>query len=206
MPDVLNFKADPRISPEARSELRDFASTAGQRVEALADRLGLLVVEEDLPSDVSAVLIESPSCGSASGFRIAVNRHHPYERRRLSIAHEIAHFVLHRKDSDFCAVREKDNYREVVPLFQIKGNSFRSGHTAHRDLRREREADKFAVCLLMPAHLVRKNANFRNGVLKGLARDFAVSLEAMRLRTREIGVYTPRTISIVDEIDMQKAS
>jgi len=179
---VLSFRKDTRISDGHRTELRAFASKAGQNVRALATRLGLRVDEEDLPDDVSAILISSPNCGSASGYRIAVNCRHSPERQRWSIAHEIGHFVLHRNDPDFVAVRDDRSYGELLPLFPNAGNSFRNGLRN----RLEREAECFAADLLMPAHLVKASASFRVLSIPNLANQFFVSRTAMQNRVKDL--------------------
>jgi hypothetical protein len=184
---VINFKRDERIAPAQREYLRDFSTSAGLQIQGLATRLGLRVDEEDLPIEVSAVLIRSPKCGSASGYRIAVNRNHSLERRRLSIAHEIGHFVLHRNDPEFSAVEESEDYSVVLPLFSEIGNSFRSEWwAAPQNPRLEREANHFAACLLMPAHLIKRSVNYRLRAPANLAREFVVSLPAMQVRLAEI--------------------
>ncbi|MDQ2088831.1 ImmA/IrrE family metallo-endopeptidase [Marimonas arenosa] len=182
----MHFKSDNRIDEADRKHLRSFASSAGQHIHELAMRLGLRIDEEELPDDVSAVLIKSPNCGSKSGFRIVVNARQSFERRRLSVAHEIAHYVLHRNEPDFVPVEDCEDYGEVVPFLPLRGNSYRSTDTRGQNRRLELEANAFATCLLMPEHLIRKNASYRVGQIRTLARDFQVSFDAMRRRVEEI--------------------
>lgn len=186
MSNLVDFKRDNRIDEADRQHLRSFASAAGQHIHELAKRLGLRIDEEELHDDVSALLIKSPNCGSRSGFRIVVNARHSFERRRLSIAHEIAHYVLHRNEPDFLPVEDCEDYGEVVPFLPLRGNSYRARDTRGQNQRLEMEANAFAACLLMPAHLIRKNASYRVGQIRTLARDFQVSFDAMRLRVDEI--------------------
>lgn len=189
---VINFKADTRICSSHREELRHFASEAGRSVNALAERLGIKIDFEELPRGKSAVLIRSPHCGSASGYRIAVNRRDTVERQRFSVAHELAHFVLHRRDPDFEAVEDDEDYGSVVPLFELKGNSFRSRFASlNRSDRLEQEADIFAATLLMPPNLIRRSAAFRRNDLPTLAKEFRVSRQAMLKRLRDIGYSQP---------------
>ncbi len=179
---VVTFRSDQRISVDNRRELRMFISAAGQSIKGLASRLGLIVVEERLPKDTAAVLLYSPRCGSASGYKIVVNQDDPPERQRFSVAHEIGHFVLHRGDPDFKVLHDDENYGEIVPLFPVVGNSFRNGAKS----RVEREANQFAAALLMPANLVRANVNYRLESVQNLAREFYVSFDAMDQRVREL--------------------
>lgn len=179
---LVSFRNDDRISGRERGELRLFASEAGQSIQGLARRLGIRVDEEDLPDEVSAVLLRSPNCGSTSGYRIAVNRNHTLERQRWSIAHEIGHYVLHKDDPDFEVVVDDQEYGVVIPLIAPVGNSYRKD----RRSRLEREAESFAASLLMPPNRVRQSINFRRLCIPKLAQEFYVSEQAMRLRVLEI--------------------
>jgi hypothetical protein len=179
---LVTFRNDARISNREREELRLFASEAGQSIQGLARRLGLRVDEENLPNELSAVLLRSPNCGSPSGYRIAVNRRHSPERQRWSIAHEIGHYVLHKDDPDFEVIVDDQEYGVVVPLVAPVGNSYRS----NRRSRLESEAESFAASLLMPPKLVRLSINFRRLCIPKLAQEFYVSEQAMRRRVSEI--------------------
>lgn len=90
------------------------------------------------------------------------------ERQRFTIAHELGHFILHRKSQS---------------LFNCSKESIYSG--ADRLAQIEREADDFASNLLMPGNLLRQKIegqtiDFR--LLGKLANEFGVSLEAMCIR------------------------
>ncbi len=89
------------------------------------------------------------------------------ERRlRFTIAHEIGHFVLHRGRV---------------------GNE-RGGMANQATARLEREADQFAAELLMPEHLVRQAALEEGADPHRLADRFEVSVQAMSLRLRRLGL------------------
>jgi hypothetical protein len=89
------------------------------------------------------------------------------ERRlRFTIAHEIGHFVLHKGR----AVAE------------------RGGATSQWTARLEREADQFAAELLMPEHLVRQAALEHGADAHRLADRFDVSVQAMNIRLRRLGL------------------
>jgi Zn-dependent peptidase ImmA (M78 family) len=191
---VLSFKEDARISDAHRTKLRSFVSCADQNIFGLANQIGIKVVEEDMPDSISAVLICSPLCGAKSGYRVAVNRNHSVERKRMSIAHEIGHFVLHLHDSAFSAVTEEEHsllmfeYRgggrswgEVVPfMIEEAGNSYRAAQRGH--VRLEKEANAFMRALLMPPCCVRKNRMYQLKDFNALAKEFGVSRAAMTLQ------------------------
>ncbi|MCT8327925.1 ImmA/IrrE family metallo-endopeptidase [Acidimangrovimonas sediminis] len=60
----------------------------------MARALGIEVKSATLRPRISGQLQRSPD--SPSGFRIRVNRHEAATRQRFTIAHEIAHYLLHR--------------------------------------------------------------------------------------------------------------
>lgn len=90
------------------------------------------------------------------------------ERQRFTIAHELGHFILHRKSQLAFDCSKESIYSGADGLIQI-----------------EREADDFASNLLMPGNLLRQKIegqqiDFR--LLGKLAKEFGVSLEAMCIR------------------------
>lgn len=101
---------------------------------------------------------------------IAVNRDHPEERRRWTMAHEYAHFLAHRYQPDVW----DENYQRLP--------------------QREQFADSFAAYFLMPSSsLSRKVSNQPNekvtvADLLIWANYYGVSVQAMDLRLEELGV------------------
>jgi Zn-dependent peptidase ImmA (M78 family) len=147
--------------------------------EQLLEKLGALRVPvpvEDLAALLSIRISRAPSA-DFSGLLlrkdghalIGVNSSEAPVRQRFTIAHELGHFVLHP---------QKDTFVD-----------FRNGNKdSATDLRREREADMFAAALLMPRRVLAKD--FRraakngvsNEVTSALAKQYAVSNDAMRIR------------------------
>ncbi|MCE5200532.1 MAG: ImmA/IrrE family metallo-endopeptidase [Armatimonadota bacterium] len=102
---------------------------------------------------------------------IRVNSGMPIERQRFTLAHEIGHHIFSRTVYG----------RIVVEFRQAK----------HHLL--ERECDKFATCLFMPAGQVLDVAQQlghpqRHDKTHNLAARFRVSAQAMRRRLRELGI------------------
>ena len=64
----------------------------------IAEALGLSVFKvPGWPANrISGQLLKLAEKGGASGYAIFVNEAHAQQRRRFTIAHEIAHFILHR--------------------------------------------------------------------------------------------------------------
>jgi len=104
---------------------------------------------------------------------IGVNSSEAPVRQRFTIAHEIAHFILHPQKDAFVDFRKETNEGEVKPP-------------------RERHADMFAAALLMPRKSLLRD--FRRlakdsyteqqikQITVALARGYAVSEDAMRFR------------------------
>jgi Zn-dependent peptidase ImmA (M78 family) len=180
---VIDFKRDKRIRPVEREALREFASDLGQEIVELADRLGLKVFESEMDDASDACLQYAPSCGSKSGFRVVINSNQPPERQRFSVAHEIAHFVLHRDDPKFLA-RVKEN-AEVFD-FRFANRSDDSFLYERWEFRFEFEANRFAAVLLMPEHLVVRHPAFLTDQPGLLARELGLSQKTVEIRFEEI--------------------
>lgn len=133
------------------------------RVLDAAEMLGLEVVEELMDDDISGYLEFKNG-----RWIVGVNALHHKNRQRFTIAHEIAHYVLHRD----------------------RGTNFVDQTFARREGGRtqmESEADMFAAELLMPAAHLRKQIDGGVTSLEELADVFQVSTLAMRYRVRNLG-------------------
>lgn len=172
-------RTNTRIEERAQQVLE--AANALQRpvpLENVARYLELEVEEAFLGDDVSGILIVEHGKG-----RIGFNINHSSVRQRFSIAHEMAHFVLHQTKA---------------PLFIDKSYTI-----YHRDERsssgenlQEIQANQFAAALLMPEALVREalteldfDLGDEDGVaLNRLAEQFQVSRQAMSFRLANLGL------------------
>lgn len=135
-------------------------------IGALAKDLGLEVKSVALEPTISGEI--RPSGTSASGYKIRVNRHEKKPRQRYTIAHEIAHYLLHE---DLIGQGIADNvlYRSSL------SNEI------------EREANRLAADLVMPRDAVAAELEKWGGVPNEeiadiLAKKFEVSLPAMKIR------------------------
>lgn len=193
---VIDFKRDQRISERARSELRLHCSEAGQRIDSLVRRLGLSIEMVNLPREYRAALIEGRNERNERVFRIVVNSDLSYEQRNLSIAHELGHYFLHKDDAEFRTLSEADlrqikngrsledeySFGEVISMTP---NAFTGDWTCHNK-RLEREANAFAIAVVMPPNLVRRSVNFRKREVASLAREFSVPITVARKRMTEL--------------------
>ena len=136
------------------------------RVGKLAQDLGLEVVLAGLSPNISGLI--EPSITASSGFVIKVNKYESDERQRFTVAHEIAHFLLHR-----------DHIKNGV----VDNVMYRSSLSS----RKETEANKLAADLLMPTSIVLRELKEIGGTRDevaavALARRFRVSTAAMKVR------------------------
>ena len=132
----------------------------------LAKDLGLEVFQSTLPPKISGLI--EPSSTAPSGFRIKLNRHDPMVRQRFTLAHEIAHFLLHRFD---------------IGRGVVDDTMYRS----HLSSQKEVEANKLGARIIMPMEKVRYALSQRQNVpreklIDDLAKEFKVSKEAMKIR------------------------
>jgi Zn-dependent peptidase ImmA (M78 family) len=141
-----------------------FFHTAPVDLEKMAGALGLSVnMNAKLPADVSGSIIRSDR-----SYRIDVNSTHSFNRKRFTLAHEIAHYLLHR---DLIGDGIQDN-----ALYRSRLSDFI-----------EIQANKLAAQMLMPAPLVRDVYRVVKSLV-GLTAAFQVSEEAMRIRLKELGL------------------
>lgn len=140
--------------------------TAPVDVHEIARDLGLLVVvDRKMNNDISGKIERSEF--AAGGFVITVNGTHSKTRQRFTIAHEIAHFILHR-DLIGDGITDDALYRST------RGDDI------------ERQANAYAAAILMPAPLVRKK--YREGKLSyaDMSSAFDVSYQVAEIRMKEL--------------------
>jgi hypothetical protein len=139
-----------------------FQTGAPVDVEAIARHFGISVYYRDLGPDVAGMLVRDRPNGGASGFAIFVNSKNEANRQRFTLAHEIAHFVLHR-DLVGASVTDDAMYRSNL------SNAFES------------QAHRLAADILMPSIIVKTVLQL--GLPLGeLARRFGVSEQALKIR------------------------
>ena len=141
---------------------------------------GLTVFEEYLDADVSGLIVvdkkEWPKY-KTNQF-IIVNLTESAVRRRFTIAHELAHFILHRNGNSLYA------HRDMVADGTIKKSV-------------EQEANYFAANVLMPEKLIREKAEelkdsvwgkLPNFVLIKEIADYFVVSEAAEVRLKQLDI------------------
>ena len=149
-----------------------FSDCAPVPVDKIAEDLGIVVVYDSSLSDDVSGKIERAH-GAPSGYRITVNGRHHERRRRFTLAHEIAHYMLHR---DLIGDGLTDNalYRSILR----NGQEFADF--------REQEANQYAASILMPARAVKTQFSSGNCSIIGIAKAFNVSPAAAEIRMRQL--------------------
>ena len=147
----------------ARRLLEEIGAPDDEDVVVLALRKLDIVLIEDKADQVDAMLVHIPPGRPV----IAVNSARPMPRRRFSIAHEIGHYLLGHNSLSFTGSGD--------------------GHgMIRRDPRQERAANAFAAEFLMPKKRLAREAHRYS--LRALALRYKVSLQAMEIRLKELGL------------------
>lgn len=135
--------------------------------DLLESEVGLRIFYWPMPSSISGLYAYSAESGPC----LLINRKHPLERRRATIAHEYGHFLTER-------YKPGVNYLNGSP----------------RKPASERFVDAFGMAFLMPrtgvrryaAEIVRSSGDFQVADLCRLAQIFYVSVQAMALRLEQL--------------------
>lgn len=146
--------------------IRAHQAEAPVPVTKLAEALGLPVFEEaGWPSHVSGLIERAdPEVRASSGYQIVIRKDDVERRKRFTIAHEIAHYILHR---DQIGDRLQDN-----ALYRSNLSS-----------KAEAEANRMAADILMPRDLIEEALRGPDQLcLERLATQFQVSNVAMAIR------------------------
>lgn len=100
---------------------------------------------------------------------------HCYNRLRFTLAHELAHYILHSE-------------------YYLKTQSLASKISSHSDMKREKEADALGASILMPQGRIKVamkrlgNQLERKELIYQMASIFNVSIQAMEIRLQRLGL------------------
>ena len=133
------------------------------KVGMVAKTFGLSVLASTLPAGISGEIRPQ-----GVSYQIKINRHDSPARQRFTLAHELAHFLLHR-DVIGDGISDDVLYRSSLSDT------------------REAQANRLAADILMPADVVRRELQLRKGMprsqqVEELANLFSVSSAAMEIR------------------------
>lgn len=154
-----------RLTPEVRTILESRQKVVPVKLSSIAKDFGLTVLSATLPVGISGEIRPSTDIGS---FVIKVNRHDDARRQRFTVAHEMAHFLLHR---DYIGNGLSDDALYRSYLSDAK----------------EAQANRLAADILMPRNLIKSELARLGGeatesTVSRLADMFDVSVAAMQIR------------------------
>lgn len=145
--------------------IHKFQQSAPVQVVQLAEAMGIKVWEfNHLPENISGKLFKDATNGGSSGYSIGVNAKEAFVRKRFTVAHEIAHFILHRNR---------------IQTELVDDTMYRSPLISSTE---EVQANKLAAYILMPLELVDKLMSQGIKDVDALAARLQVSGQAMRIR------------------------
>ena len=153
-----------RLEDAERDVLIDEQREFPVKLSRIARRLGVKLIASTLPVGVSGEIRPDGS----GNFVIKVNRHDSDRRQRFTIAHELAHYLLHRGQIG-SGITDDALYRSSLSDA------------------REAEANRLAADILMPPDAVQAELEVarrlqEEDVVAYLADKFAVSEAAMKIR------------------------
>ena len=156
-----------RISPNDRAVLDKHLTSRPVKLGELARELGVQIKVSTLQTGISGQIKNDDG-----QYIVRVNRYEARERQRFTIAHELAHYFLHRDIID----RSENGISDNV--------LYRSGEPE----RIEYEANRLAADIVMPMDLVEQQLEEEFGgvvteaTIENLAASFQVSKAAMEIR------------------------
>ena len=159
---------------EFRKLVNTYSNTIPIPIVRIASDMGIRVMTSSLPNQISGFIRKQKDTNNTDKVTIVVNENHSSTRKRFTIAHELAHFILHYdKIGDGIVDREAEN-----------GIMFRSNTISNRD---EYAANNLAAEILMPINQLNQVfKEYPNIDATELARKFNVSEQAMRIRLQQI--------------------
>ena len=154
------------LPKQVRNVVDNHLSAYPVRLGDLAKSLNAKVLISTLPRDISGQIEKTNE-----GFIIKVNRHEAKHRQRFTLAHELAHLILHKS-----IIEGQETWSESVLL-----------RAPNQPLAIEYQANRLASDLIMPYNLVQEATSDYGGRLKEtdieeLARLFGVSKSAMEIK------------------------
>ena len=132
-------------------------------IVSLIKEYNITICEEDMEHDISGYIEKREK-----QWVIGVNKYHSEQRKRFTLAHEYAHYILHRHEI-------QDKHKDMA--------LFRNNEISLIEI----EANNFAGELLIPREKFVKYIS--NGIKKisDLADNFNVSISAIRYKAYKLG-------------------
>lgn len=152
------------IDDRSPKEIIDqYTNLAPVNVERIVNDFGIKIMYAELGDNVSGAIKKDNLFGGNSGYVILVNQADPKSRQRFTIAHELAHYLLH-KEFIGDGIKEDTLYRSTLsnPM--------------------EKQANKVAANILMPRQLIKDLMSQYNNNIKNVAKKLQVSLQTLEIQ------------------------
>jgi Zn-dependent peptidase ImmA (M78 family) len=151
---------------EVQQKIDGYLLEVPVKLGAIAKRLGVTVLLSTLPRGTSGKISQEDG-----EFVIRINRHEAKHRQRFTLAHELAHFLLHQN-----LIIADGGWSENVLL-----------RAPNQPMQIEYEANRLASDLVIPSALlaeatVEYSGPMTSEVIEDLARRFGVSTAAMEIK------------------------
>ncbi len=151
-----------QLNKQQKQTIAEMQVNVPVHVVPIAEKFGLKLFRSANFPDALSGLIKKVE----GTYHIHINGNHPITRQRFTMAHELAHYLLHKNEIGDGIT---DDYL------------YRSELTS----KIEREANDLAAQILMPVHLLKKEA-YKNISNVQRADEFWVSAVTMDIRFRNI--------------------
>lgn len=143
--------------------VRPFQEQLPVNIVKMVESFGLRVWERNMDRDVSGMIMRDTRHGGRAQYSIIVPKQDSLPRKRFAVAHEFAHFLLHKH---FIGDELSDSV-----LFLSRLNSLQ-----------EVQANKLALDLLMPLSQVEKEIRRGATSIEELASRFEVTAQMASMR------------------------
>ena len=133
-------------------------------IEKIIKGYQIEICKEEMDYDISGYIEKRET-----KWIIGVNKYHSHQRQRFTLAHEFAHYILHRHQFENQKHQDMALFRtnEINPI--------------------ETEANQFASELLIPNEKFKKYLNEGMTKIGDLADKFNVSISAIRYKAYKLG-------------------
>lgn len=162
------------MSIELEQIIKECGNIFPRNIVYICKQLGITVQETtQFPDNISGMIFKEND-----KYFILVNKFHSIGRKSFTIAHELGHFILHKK--------LLDERSELVSL--IKSND-KDCPALARGLSYntlEKEANQFAANILMPESEFKIKCENANSI-EEVAEYFGVSVQAATIRANDLG-------------------
>lgn len=175
--DVLDMKKDEVL----KLSVQAFRNNNSLDLVQFLESIGVDVFLEEKEDDFNA---HSYLDLNTNKVQILLNENHPLVRQRFSLAHELAHFILH-----------KDKLQDGETLHRHNKTNL-----TKENIQQEKEADNLAAEILMPKEILEEKlieiykelpTTIHNNVIVMLSSFFKVSKLVAIQRLRVLGFYIP---------------